>query len=241
MIILALESTAQSASAALLRDGNLIGESYLRCGLTHSATLLPLAEDLLKNSGIALQEIDYIAAANGPGSFTGLRIGLGTAKGLAFAADKECIAVSTLEGIAESCALACPFIPEAILCCSMDARVKQVYNALFLLKEGTLSRMTEDRAVSLEELGNELAKETRTIIVSGDGTDVVMKALGERITMRCIPEPFVWQRASAVAYCAWKKALTGDTIPCSRLSPEYLRLPQAERERLERLKKQQQS
>ena len=145
MKILALESSAVAASVALCEDEELIAQSFQRSGLTHSRTLLPMARDLLSNCGVSLHDVDLIAVAAGPGSFTGLRIGVATAKGLAWAEDKPCCGVSTLEAMAWNVAQV-----DGILCCAMDARRKQVYNALFEAREGQLFRLTEDRAIAAE-------------------------------------------------------------------------------------------
>ena len=148
MKILAFESSAVSASVALTEDEKLIAQSFQNCGLTHSRTLLPMAEGLLANCGVTLDAVDALAVAHGPGSFTGVRIGVATVKGLALGADKPCIGVSTLEAMAWGArALG------GLICCVMDARAGQVYNALFAIEDGAPRRLCEDRAVKLSELG----------------------------------------------------------------------------------------
>ena len=154
MKILALESSASACSAALWGEEGLIAQNFQNSGLTHSRTLLPMAHDLLKNCGASLEEVDVIAVAAGPGSFTGLRIGVATAKGLSWGADKDCAPCSTLESMAWPLA----FYEDAVIVCAMDARRKQVYNALFQTDGERLERLTPDRAISLEELGEELKK-----------------------------------------------------------------------------------
>ena len=147
MLTLAFESSARPASVALMEDDVLVSQ-YTQCSaLTHSRTLLPMAEDLLKNAEISIKDIDRLAVAQGPGSFTGIRIGISTVKGLAWALDKPCVGVSTLEAMAwNGCAQNDP------VCCVMDARRSQVYNALFRLRDGKVERLTPDRALSIEEL-----------------------------------------------------------------------------------------
>ena len=147
MKILALESSAKAASVCLWEDGVLLAESYQNSGLTHSRTLLPMCQTMLDNYGHQLSQVDVIAVASGPGSFTGLRIGLSTAKGLAWPRQLPCIGVSTLEAMAWNLAHM-----DGVICCAMDARRKQVYNALFEAEDGQLTRLTPDRAISLAEL-----------------------------------------------------------------------------------------
>ena len=147
MLILAFESSARPASVALLRDGELLSQ-YSQCSqLTHSRTLLPMAEDMLKNAELRLDDVDLFAVAHGPGSFTGVRIGVSTVKGLAWAADKPCVGVSTLEGLAWQGMAA-----GGLLCPVMDARRQQVYNAVFAVVDGKLVRLTNDRAIALDDL-----------------------------------------------------------------------------------------
>ena len=135
MKILALESSAKAASVCLWEDGVLLAESYQNSGLTHSRTLLPMCQTMLDNCGHQLSEVDVIAVAKGPGSFTGLRIGLSTAKGLAWPRQLPCIGVSTLEAMAEN---ARAF--EGTVICAMDARRQQIYNAVFDCHDGVLER-----------------------------------------------------------------------------------------------------
>ena len=142
MKILAFESSAVSASVALIEDERLVAQSFQNCGLTHSRTLLPMVENLLANCGVSLADVDAIAVAHGPGSFTGVRIGVATVKGLALGADKPCLGVSTLEAMAWGArALG------GDLCCVMDARAGQVYNALFTVEDGRVHRLCDDRAI----------------------------------------------------------------------------------------------
>ena len=151
MKILAFESSAVSASVALIEDERLVAQSFQNCGLTHSRTLLPMAEDLFANCGVSLDEIDAIAVAHGPGSFTGVRIGVATVKGLALGAGKPCVGVSTLEAMAWGAR-----VLGGPLCCVMDARAGQVYNALFTIENGAPRRLCSDRALRLADLGEEI-------------------------------------------------------------------------------------
>lgn len=231
MLILAFESSAKPASVALLKDGKLLSQ-YSQCsGLTHSRTLLPMAEDMLKNAELKLSDVDMIAVAHGPGSFTGIRIGVSTVKGLAWAADKPCVGVSTLEGMAWNGLAAGGYI-----CPVMDARRQQVYNALFEIRDGAPVRLCEDRAIALEELAAEVKALNAPVFLVGDGTDITEKYFKEH-DVPCVaaPENLRWQSAWGVAMTAKDK----DGVPSAELLPVYLRLSQAERERLERLSKEQ--
>lgn len=233
MRILAFESSAKAASVALSEDGVLLAESYRNNGLTHSRTLMKLAQELLEDCGLTAKELTAVACAAGPGSFTGVRIGVAAAKGLAWGAEKPCVGVSTLEAMARQGACF-----EGILCCAMDARRAQVYNALFSCKNGTIERLTDDRAVSLEELENELKSYAEPKIFLGDGAQLCYNTIGTRVAdCRCAPEQLRMQRASGVALAADALLLSGQSdFSGAALTPNYLRLSQAERERAERLR-----
>ena len=227
MLILAFESTARPASVALLRDGELLAQ-YSQCSqLTHSRTLLPMAEDMLKNTELRLDDVDLFAVAHGPGSFTGVRIGVSTVKGLAWASGKPCVGVSTLEAMAWHGAAA-----GGLVCPVMDARRSQVYNALFEIRGGAPVRLTEDRPISLEELSQELRRQDRPAFLVGDGAALTADFLTDAaLPFRLAPDNLRWQSAWGVAMAA------RDKTPGSAdaLLPVYLRLSQAERERQERL------
>ncbi len=228
MLILALESSAKAASAALMEDESLIAQ-YSQCsGLTHSRTLLPMVEDMLKNTEKKIADVDLIAVAHGPGSFTGIRIGVSTVKGLAWASDKKCVGVSTLEAMAWHGVSA-----GGLICPVMDARRSQVYNALFETDgDGRPVRLTEDRAVSLAELAGELKDYECAPLLVGDGAKLTYDYLtNEGIACRMAPANLLYQSAWGVGMAALgKKAGSADD-----LLPVYLRLSQAERERQERL------
>ena len=227
MLTLAFESSAKAASVALLRDGSLISQ-YSQCsGLTHSRTLLPMAEDLLKNAELKLSDIDLFAVAHGPGSFTGIRIGVSTVKGLAWACDKPCVGVSTLESMAwhglSAGGLVCPV---------MDARRSQVYTALFEIRDGKPQRLTEDKPISLEELAAQLRQQDQAPFLVGDGAALTARYLeGQGLPYRLAPENLLYQSAWGVGMAAQDKT-PGDS---QSLLPVYLRLSQAERERQARL------
>ncbi len=233
MKILAFETSAKAVSVALLEGGKLIAESYQNTGLTHSQTLMVMAEDLLQQCNLQPGDIQAVAVANGPGSFTGVRIGVAAAKGFAWGAELPLVGVSTLEAMAEHLAAF-----EGFLCPVMDARRSQVYNALFRAEKGVLSRMTEDRAISLEELGRELAALSGPIFLVGDGSTLTYNTLSAQLPALVLPpEERMHQRAVGVAKVAARLLEAGGDFPGGELTPNYLRLSQAEREKLEKKEK----
>lgn len=227
MLILAFESSAKPASAALVKDGQLLSQ-YMQCSaLTHSRTLLPMAEDMLKNAELRLSDVDLIAVAHGPGSFTGIRIGVATVKGLAWAAEKPCVGVSTLEAMAWH-----GLAVGGYICPVMDARRSQVYNALFKIENGRPVRMTEDRPIALEELAKEVTALGAPVFLVGDGAALCFEYFtAHGVPCVMAPDNLRWQDAWGVAMAA------ADKTPgnADELLPVYLRLSQAERERQERL------
>ena len=219
MKILALETSAKAVSAAVTEDGRVLCAGYQDTGLTHSRTLMPMVEHLLCNAALTLRDMDAIAVAVGPGSFTGIRIGVAAAKGLAVGAEKPLAGVSTLAAMARN--VAC--VP-GLAVCAMDARRSQVYNALFLCGEGTPVRLTEDRALSLEDLAAELAEDARPKTVVGDGARLCADFLRERgIACQLAPPHLVMQNAVSVALEA--EAMGGELSRDIR--PFYLRPPSA--------------
>ena len=233
MLILAFETSAKAGSVALLDENKLLGESYQNTGLTHSQTLMVMAEDLLKQCGKAVSDITAVAVAEGPGSFTGVRIGVAAAKGFAWGGQIPCYGVSTLEAMAESLG-----IWQGYVCPCMDARRSQVYNALFYVNQGRIERVREDRAIALADLAEELKSLTEPVFLVGDGSNLTYKTLsGEIPGLVLPPEHRMHQRATGVALLAAKKIAAGEVGDGNALTPNYLRLSQAERERLEKEKK----
>lgn len=234
MKILALESSAVACSVCLTEDEELIAEAYENSGLTHSVTLLPMAEEMLKNCGVKLEDVDVVAVAAGPGSFTGLRIGVSAAKGLAWTLDKPCAKVSTLEAMAWNLV---GF--EGNLCPVMDARRSQVYNALFSSDGQTVTRLTPDRAISLEELTEEVKKMDKPQVLVGDGACLCYNYWKEQgLPSRLAPPNLRLQKAWGVARGALELVGAGKLITAAQLVPDYHRLSQAERERMERQQKE---
>ena len=230
MLILAFETSAKAASVALHDGAKLLAESYQNTGLTHSQTLMVMAEDMLKQCGYTAKDVTAVAVAAGPGSFTGVRIGVAAAKGLAWGLEKPCYGVSTLEAMATNFGRC-----DGILCACMDARRNQVYNALFRMENGEITRMTEDRAIALTELAAELAQMDGPVYLVGDGSQVAKATLGEGVIAPA--EHRMHQRAAGVALVAARQIRDGVAGDAETLQPNYLRLSQAEREKLERQSK----
>ena len=230
MLILAFETSAKAGSVALLQEGRLLAESYQNTGLTHSQTLLSMAETMIKSCGLTPQDVKAVAVAAGPGSFTGVRIGVAAAKGFAWGLEIPCCGVSTLEAMAENLG-----IYEGTVVCTMDARRSQVYNAIFRAEKGNLNRLTPDRAISLAELGEELGKISGPIYLVGDGSNLTHQTLKDSLPDLILPpEHRLHQRAAGVAIAAERMLQNGEICDAESLQPNYLRLSQAERGRLEK-------
>jgi len=225
MLILSIESSAKPASVAVSKDGELFGQYFQNSGLTHSRTLMAMAESLLRGLEIQPRDVGLVAVSRGPGSFTGVRIGVSAAKGLAWGLGIPVCGVSTLEAMAYQASE-----PNIILCPVMDARRNQVYNALFIWREGALSRLCDDRAISLGDLTAQLGSEDlqAPCLLLGDGAAMTYDYLkSSGIDCRIAPDLLRWQTAYGVALAA----STAEHIPAIELEPSYLRPPQAERER----------
>ena len=224
MLILSVDSSATPASVCLY-DDRVIAEYFVNTRLTHSQTLVAMIESVLKVTGIDASDIGCYAVNNGPGSFTGVRIGVSAVKGMAYAADKPCVAVSTLESMAYNC-----LAFDAVVCVCMDARRQQIYNALFRVRDGQVQRLCEDRAIAIDELIQDLKSYDERIILVGDGAELVYHSGKELKSLQLVPENLRYQRASSVAMIASEKSREGETLSAASLMPSYLRLSQAERE-----------
>ena len=227
MKILALDSTAKVASVALCEDGRLLGEYTINNGNTHSETLLPMIEAMLGQLEVTIDDVDAFAVAAGPGSFTGVRIGAATIKGLAFGSGKPCVGVSTLEALAKN-----PALPCGLICPVMNARRNQVYTAIFRAENGSLERLLPDSAIAISELDEILSQYDEPVVLCGDGYDVTLPLLTHKVLPLC--ERLRHQSAFNVALCAMEAIARGETVTDTELAPTYLRLSQAERERNER-------
>lgn len=232
MTIFGLDSAGKTAGVALVRDGRLLYEATLSAGLTHSETLLPLCGAALAAAGLSPADVDVFAASAGPGSFTGLRIGLATVKGLAMAAGKPCAGVSTLEAL-------CRGVPLwGDVLCALDARRGEVYWAAFRVGgDGTATRVLrlyEDGSAPAAGLADVLAGLEGPVTLLGDGAHLVYEALAPtgRARLRLAPEAFRTGRAAGVCFAAQN---SGQTVPAAELVPRYHRLSQAQRERAARL------
>lgn len=233
MKILAFETSAKAGSVALMEDGLLLGEYFQNTGLTHSQTVMTMAQSLLESCGLTPGDIGAVAVAAGPGSFTGVRIGVAAAKGFAWGGELPLYGVSTLEAMARSLG-----VDTGYVCPVMDARRNQVYNALFRAENGTLSRLCDDRAVALTQLQEEFTNLDAPVFLVGDGSNLCYNTLREQVPGLVLPpEHRLHQRASGVALAAEAQIAQGLTGNGAELSPNYLRLSQAERERLAREQK----
>jgi len=232
--ILGIESSAAAAGAAVVENGKLLSEAYLNNGLTHSETLMPLVDCCLNNAGLKAQDIDAFAVSYGPGSFTGVRIGISAIKGICFGLEKPVYGISTLEALAYGAA-----VEDVVICPVMDARCMQVYNALFECKDNKLYRLCNDRALKLSELFEEIKKHDKKILLVGDGSEITKNYfIGQDFRFFCVyPEIFKFQHAAGVAFAAFMRYNSGEEgVGADLLNPAYLRMPQAERERLKKEK-----
>ena len=227
MLILGIDTSAVAVGAAVLRDGKVLSETYINTGLTHSQTLLTLIDTALSNADLRFCDVDGVAVAVGPGSFTGIRIGVSAVKGLCFPADKKCFPVSTLEAMAH-----CADIDGYLICPVMDARCKQVYTALFEKQDNEIHRLLEDTPMALGDLAEKLKTYDRKVVLIGDGADIAYDYLrSEQLDVRKFSEIFKYQHASGVAIAAYRKYNKDNKyFSADELVPVYLRLSQAERE-----------
>ena len=232
MTILAIDSSAKAASVCIANEEKIIGEFFINTSLTHSQTLMPMTEQLLKNTEMTIDDVDAIAVNAGPGSFTGVRIGVAAAKGLAFPKNLPCVSISTLESMAYNL-----LGTDCVVCAVMDARCSQVYNAMFRIKGETVERLTDDRALSLSDLLLEFKQTDERILIVGDGAEITYDFLKNEASNAVLaPKNRRTQTASSVALAAFQKLFEGKTQTAAELMPIYLRLPQAQRELNARLR-----
>lgn len=231
MILLAADTSGFAASCAVYEDNILKAERYFNNHLTHSQTFLPIVHGLLNDLNLTANDIDLYAITTGPGSFTGLRIGIATIKGLAVVHNTPCVGISTLLGLAynlKDC--------NAILCPVMDARCGQVYNALFSSTQGKITRLCEDRALMIEDLLQELSSIQTPIFLIGDAAEICYNKTEQKNIFVASPH-LIQQRASAIALAALEQTAITPACGCAALMPSYLKLPQAQRERNEKIKR----
>lgn len=227
-LILAVDTSAKPVSCALAEDDRVIASFFANTGLTHSQTLMPMIENMLVVSGKKVSDLDAVAVNAGPGSFTGVRIGVSAVKGIAFTDNLPCISVSTMECMAENTAT----VPGTIICCLMDARCQQVYGALFEKDEnGVLHRLSDDEALAVNEMGERISTLHRPVVLVGDGSAMCYRIWHDTIPdVYLAPESVRYQNAAATALIAVRRFNGGLAISDEELLPTYLRLPQAERE-----------
>ena len=227
--VLALDSSAEVSTVAICQGDRLLSEITVNTGNTHSQTLLPAVEQALKMAALTVNDIDLFACSTGPGSFTGVRIGVATVKGIAYGKNKPCVSVSTLDALAYNLSGY-----NGILCPVMNARRSQVYNALFECESGNITRICPDRAIAISELDDELKDVEKPIYLCGDGYNITADSL---INSKCeyVPTRQRYQSAYSVSQIALKKYENGHMHSDTELVPIYLRPSQAERERQAKL------
>lgn len=232
-LILAVDTSAKPVSCALVKDGVVLSSYYSNTGLTHSQTLMPMIETMMRSVNAVVADLDAVAVNAGPGSFTGVRIGVSAVKGIAFTHNLPCVSVSTLESMAQNI----PIDENSVICCVMDARCQQVYTALFGAGEnGDPVRLSEDKAISVYELKNQLKNIEKTIIIVGDGAEMCYNELRGSVPKLLLSPPSVrYQNAAAAAVVAQRLIEEGKMVSAEELLPFYLRLPQAERELNQRM------
>lgn len=230
MKILAVDTSAKVLSVALCDDEKLIAQTTLNTGNTHSETILVVTDELLKKAGMEVSDIDLFTCSNGPGSFTGVRIGVSFIKGIAFGSDKPCIGVSTLEALAYNLK-----DYRGIICPVMDARRSQLYNALFRSDKGGMKRLVPDRLISSSELETELERYDEPIYFCGDGYNIASDSVKSK-NIRSTNLICTYQSAYSVAQIALEKYNNGERTTDRELLPVYLRASQAERELAEKIK-----
>ncbi len=236
MKILALDSSGLVASAAVTEDDTLLAEYTICYKKTHSQTLLPMLDEIRKNIELDMTTIDAIAISAGPGSFTGLRIGSATAKGLGLALDKPLIAVPTLEAMAYNL-----YDTQGVICPIMDARRRQVYTGIYRFVDHEITVVRDQQAKGIEELIEEVNVLGEPAVFLGDGVPVFKKQIlsGCTVPVSFAPVHVNKQKAGAVAALAARYYKEGKLQTAAEHRPEYLRVSQAERERAERLKREQ--
>ena len=233
MKILALDTSAVPASCAVTENGKVLASAYVNTPLTHSQTLMPMVENMLKNAALSAMDVDVLAVSAGPGSFTGLRIGAATAKGFALALDKPLVAVPTLDALAYNI-----FETGKIICPIMDARRNQVYAAFYMWENGKMLRLTDHMAESIDRIIEIAEILEQEVIFLGDGVPVHREKLEQNEKFLFAPSHCNMQRASAVAALGLTLAEAGMAKDGNEFELIYLRKSQAEREREERLAKE---
>lgn len=229
MKVLAIDTSSVTASSGVVdtETDRILSETFTDVPLTHSQTVMPMTQAALSHAGLAFSQIDLLAVCNGPGSFTGVRIGVAAVKGLGFERDMLCAPVSTLEALSNNMA---GVVCEAVVCAVMDARCRQVYTASFSCDGGQLTRLTPDEAISIEECKAKLKALDRPVIFVGDGAQLCFDACRFDLPCSVAPTHLRYVRPRGIALAAERLKQEGALVSASALQPSYLRLPQAERE-----------
>lgn len=228
-----MDTSAKVTSVSIVSDTQVLSEFNIDTKLTHSQALMPMLQAALSCAKLSLDDIDGFAVSSGPGSFTGLRIGIGAIKGLSYASNKPCVAVSTLKALAYNLQGI-----DGIVCPVMDARCNQVYTAIFESTPSGLVRISKDEAITIDELIENLKSYKKNIFFVGDGADLCYNK-----SKNCLESIYLadngrkQQKAAMVGVCALEEFASGNTVSAAELAPVYLRLPQAQRERLARMGK----
>lgn len=232
MKLLAIDSSGMVASVAIVTDGILTGEFTVNHKKTHSQTLLPMLDELVQMIGIDLQEIDAIAVAGGPGSFTGLRIGSATAKGLGLALDKPIVSVPTVDALAYNL-----YGAEGVICPMMDARRQQVYTGIYHFEGDEMVTDLAQAPRKIDEIAERLNASGKLVTLLGDGIPVYQDRLKELLDVpyRIAPPHVNRQRAAAVGALGELYYREGRIQTAAEHTPDYLRLSQAEREYAEKI------
>lgn len=229
MTILTIDTSSVTACSGVVDGDNdrVLSEAFSDVPLTHSQTVLPMTQSVLEHGGLLFDDVSLLAVCAGPGSFTGVRIGVAAVKGLGFEKDLPCAPVSTLEALA----LGFDGIPcDTLVCAVMDARCRQVYTATFSCQNGVVTRLTPDEAMSIDDCKAALVKLGRPVVFVGDGAVLVNDACKDELSTAAAPSHLRFVRPRGIALAAKRMAAGGELIPSSQLMPTYLRLPQAERE-----------
>ena len=231
MLVFGIDTCCMAATAALVNDDIMVAQTVINQNKTHSQIMMPQIEQMFKAAEVNPKDVDAFAAAVGPGSFTGVRIGVASVKAMAQAANKPCVAVSTLEALAFSSKFF-----DGIVSPILDARRNQVYNALFQGGKDGLVRLCDDRALALDELLAQLKQMDKNVIFMGDGTLVFKEQIKAELGEKAFFAPKIsnLNLAGAVAEIGFEKFQQGESVSYGKLVPSYIRLSQAEREKLER-------
>lgn len=223
MTVFSLDCSAVCASTAIVKDGKVLHSNFKNTGLTHSETLMPMCAQCFEKSGLKPSDIDKFAVNVGPGSFTGVRIGVATVKGLAFKGDRECVPVSTLHSMAYNIS------EDAIVLATMDARRNQIYTATFDVSGGTVTRLTDDEAVEIDSIAQRISSYDKPVIIVGDGAFVTYEGLRSKCgNVKLADEDKIYQNAVSTAKTVFAENLS--SVSASQIMPTYIRLPQAVRE-----------